>query len=123
MQKNAFRCNISVGGQGHVAGTKKHAHAKELVKRYQEIHGDRELVLETNVERNGIIIRPDVVDNKNKMIYDYKLYHHKISPQKFNLSPQMMKYREVLQMPTKVIIPLQPYKKTINFLPSFIIRF
>lgn len=123
VQKAANYAETSVGGQGHVAGTKKHAHAKELVKRYQDIHGDRDLVLETNVDRNGIIIRPDVVDNKNKMIYDYKFYHHKISPQKFNLSPQMMKYREVLQMPTKVIIPLQPYKKTINFLPSFIIRF
>ena len=95
-----------------------------MVERYQRINGDCELSLEEPIKTiEGKYIRPDVVDNKNHMIYDYKFYHTKISPAKLNMSPQMMKYREVLQMPTKVIIPLQPYKKTINFLPSFIIRF
>ncbi len=95
-----------------------------MVERYQRINGDRELSLEEPIKTiEGKYIRPDVVDNKNHMIYDYKFYHTKISPAKLNMSPQMINYRETLKMPSKIVFPFKSIKHDIILFPYFKINF
>ena len=97
-------------GTGHVSGTKKHKHAKELIDRYQEIHGDRGLETEQLIRDNGRLIRPDVIDYKNKMIYDYKFGFPNQNPAQLNMTNQRQKYRFILQMPSEVIKPGNPLR-------------
>jgi len=54
---------------------------------------------------NGQYIRPDVVDYKNNIIYDYKFGFPNRTPEQLNMSFQMQRYRIVLQMPSEVIKP------------------
>lgn len=87
-------------------GTKKHQYAKELLERYQHKYGDRGLRLEEPIRLdNGQYIRPDVVDYKNNIIYDYKFGFPNRTPEQLNMSFQMQRYRIVLQMPSEVIKP------------------
>ncbi len=64
---------------GHVAGTKKHSYAEQLLRRYQRRYGDRGLEFEqsfsagtrANYGDRGSI-RADVFDFSNNKVYDWK---------------------------------------------------
>ena len=79
VQKAATLAERKIGGTGKVAGTQKHAYAKKLIDRYQNIYGDRGLKTETSwINRRSVpygtrgSTRIDVLDTVNKCAYDYK---------------------------------------------------
>jgi hypothetical protein len=79
IQAIATRAEAKIGGSGAVKGTLKHSYAEKLLDRYQGIYGDRGLVQEQSY-LNGVKVpkgtsgsaRPDVFDEPNGIIYDYK---------------------------------------------------
>jgi RHS repeat-associated core domain len=96
LQKAAEKADAAVEGNNAVAGTAKHKYATELLDRYQKINGDRGLEfkvhfgLKTDIGNNGIL---DVLDIKNKVIYDFKFGYPNMTETKFLLTPQMLKYQ------------------------------
>ena len=80
MTEIARRAERKIGGTGHVAGSKKHSYADELLHRYQKMTGQR-THLETETSYLGGqktfrgklgSARPDVRDKNTGTIYDYK---------------------------------------------------
>ncbi len=74
VQKAANKAEKAIGGTGHVAGTKKHKYAGDLIERYQKMYGDKGLRVNDRFENKmtkerGIL---DVRDETNKVIYDFK---------------------------------------------------
>lgn len=56
----------------HIAGTEKHKYAKDLFDRYKRRYGGFGMNAEKYFNRNDIPGRPDLIDVKNNVIYDYK---------------------------------------------------
>ena len=106
VQKAATIAEKNVGGKGAVAGTKKHEYATELLKKYQDRYGHRQLYFkESQYDVNGRKYILDVLDKKNKMIYDWKFGYPNKTPIQLNATPQMQKYRELWRLPSEVIKP------------------
>ena len=105
VMKAADKANKAIPGIGHVAGTKKHTYAENLIERYQKIYGDRGL--KTNEYFNngpgnrGFL---DVHDIQNKIIYDFKFGKNPKMGQ-----PQIDKYMR--NFPNNQVVPI---KKPVN---------
>ena len=131
VQKAANYAEVNIGGEGHVAGSKKHAEAEELIRRYNNrykgVRGDLELEIEKSVKINGDrFIRPDIIDTKNGLIYDFKFGYPKMTTEQLNMTPQMIKYREAFGLPSEIIrpqVPFAPIKRNGLFLNIFRFRF
>ena len=107
VQKAATIAENNVGGKGAVAGTKKHEYATKLLRKYQNINGDRQLYFK-EYQRDIITGKKyilDVLDKKNGIIYDWKFGYPNQTPSQLNLTPKMMKYRDLWNYPSKVIKP------------------
>lgn len=106
VQKAATIAEKNVGGKGPVAGTKKHEYATKLLKKYQDKYGDRQLIFKDyKYDVNGKKYILDVLDNKNKIIYDWKFGYPNKTPMQLNATPQLQKYRELWGLPSEVIKP------------------
>ena len=106
VQKAATIAEKNVGGKGAVAGTKKHEYATELLEKYQKRYGHRQLYFkESDYDINGKKYILDVLDKKNKIIYDWKFGYPNKTPIQLNATPQLQKYRELWGLPSEVIKP------------------
>lgn len=106
VQRAANLAEDNIGESGCVAGTKKHTHASELIKRYQSIYKDRGMEVNVRmVDKNNRLHIMDVVDVKNKMIYDWKFGYPNKAPYQLNITPQMQNYRNLLGIPSEIIKP------------------
>ena len=106
VQKAATFAEKSVGGKTRFDGSKKHERATELLERYQNKHGNQGLDFKVHFD-NGKGNRGylDVLDRKNKIIYDWKFGYPDKTPEMLNKIPQMEKYRRNFGYPTKIIKP------------------
>lgn len=106
VQRAATVAESNVGGKGAVAGTKKHEYATEMLERYQKRYEDRQLLFKNyNYDSNGKRYILDVLDKKNKMIYDWKFGYPNKTPFQLNSTPQMQNYRRLWEIPSEVIKP------------------
>lgn len=106
VKKAATIAEKNVGGKGPVAGTKKHEYATKLLEKYQKRYGDRQLRFKQyKYDVNGKKYILDVLDNKNKIIYDWKFGYPNKTPMQLNATPQLQKYRELWGFPSEVIKP------------------
>ena len=106
-QEAADMAYKEIPGEGPVVGTKRHKFATEYLKEYQTTHGDRQIKTNVNfidkkIGKKGII---DIVDYKNKVIYDFKFGYPNKTPEILNNTKQM-----------------QWYRKNMNNWPSYIIK-
>lgn len=94
VQKAAEKADNAIEGSGRFAGTAKHEYANDLLDRYQDVYGDRGFKLKPSINHQeyGRSIL-DVLDTKNKIIYDFKFGYPKMTETKFLLTPQMIKYQ------------------------------
>ena len=89
-----------------VAGTKKDEYATNMLKKYQSIYEDRQLYFKDyRYDINGRKHILDVLDQKNKMIYDWKFGYPNKTPLQLNSTPQMQNYRRLWGYPSEVIKP------------------
>ena len=107
IQQAADMAYKEIPGEGPVVGTKRHKFATEYLKEYQTTHGDRQIKTNVNfidkkIGKKGII---DIVDYKNKVIYDFKFGYPNKTPEILNNTKQM-----------------QWYRKNMNNWPSYIIK-
>jgi hypothetical protein len=93
----AIRAEGAIGGTGRFAGTTKHTYATTLLKRYQDIYGNRGLVV--NKYFNGKFGRGflDVHDVTNGIIYDFKF------GQPFMKASQFSKYSNTFGQPVNIV--------------------
>ena len=106
VQRAATVAESNVGGKGAVAGTKKHEYATKMLRKYQKIHEKRQLYFkEYKVDVNNKKHILDVLDKKNKIIYDWKFGYPNRTPSQLNLTPQMENYRKLWGYPSEVIKP------------------
>lgn len=107
VQRAADYAELTVGGTGHVAGTRKHTCAQELLDRFQERYGYKGLEFKVKLTDSGSGRKwiPDVFDHKNKFIYDWKFGYPGKTPEMLNNTFQMMKYRELGRVPSIIIKP------------------
>jgi hypothetical protein len=66
------KAQAAIPGRGNVAGIAKHTYATNLLERYQQMYGTRGLDLNRQIGQGLGSARPDVFDNQNNMIYDWK---------------------------------------------------
>lgn len=59
-----------IPGKGPIVGTARHQYATKLLQRYQKIYGDKSMRFKVRSEDGKAIL--DVLDKKNKIIYDWK---------------------------------------------------
>lgn len=106
VQRAATFAEKSVGGKTRFDGSKKHERATELLEKYQKKHGNQGLDFKVHFD-NGKGNRGylDVLDRKNKIIYDWKFGYPNKTPEMLNKIPQMEKYRRNFGYPTKIIKP------------------
>lgn len=76
-----------------------------MVRRYERTTGSRDLIIEKNKGK----YRPDIIDNKNKIIYDFKFGYPNKTIEQLNMTRQMQNYRNHFRMPTRIIRPGMPY--------------
>ena len=85
VQKAANKAEKTIGGVGHVAGTKKHTNAESLIDRYKKMYGDRGLKTNERFDNNavgrGFL---DVHDVNNNVIYDFKFGNAHMSSKQRN---------------------------------------
>lgn len=106
VQRAATAAESNVGGKGAVAGTKKHEYATKMLKRYQKMYEDRQLLFKDyRYDNNGKKYILDVLDQKNKVIYDWKFGYPNKTPLQLNSTPQMQNYRRLWGYPSEVIKP------------------
>lgn len=106
VQKAATIAEKNVGGKGAVAGTKKHEYATELLEKYQKRYGHRQLLFKkSKYDINGKKYILDVLDEKNKIIYDWKFGYPNKTPMQLNATPKMQKYRDLWKYPSEIIKP------------------
>lgn len=100
----------NIAESGHVGGTKKHKYAGDMIKRYEKLNkkniGVLNLKIEEGTKFGDKIYKPDVIDLKNNIIYDWKFGYPNKTPAQLNLTPQMMNYRREFKMPTVIIKPI-----------------
>lgn len=80
VQKAASLAEKKIGGKGRIAGTRKHTYAEKLIKKYQDVYGDRGLKIESTwfggseFKKRGIkgAARIDVLDTTTGVAYDFK---------------------------------------------------
>ena len=77
-----------------------------FTNKYQKRYGDRQLRFKQyKYDVNGKKYILDVLDNKNKIIYDWKFGYPNKTPMQLNATPQLQKYRELWGFPSEVIKP------------------
>lgn len=103
----------SIGGTGHVAGTKKHKYAEDLIERYQTLVEDTGLECSVTLknEQGRIVYKLDVYDPESGVIYDYKFGYKYLTEEQLNQTQQMINYREAFKTDRSVIIKIEPKNK------------
>ncbi|MDE6522925.1 MAG: FG-GAP-like repeat-containing protein [Muribaculaceae bacterium] len=106
IQRSATFVDNLIGGSGHVAGTKKHKAAEIYLTRYQNWYENRYLDFKGfRKDEFGRKWKPDILDLKNKIIYDFKFGYPNKTPWQLNQSRQMRMYRELWGWPSVIIKP------------------
>lgn len=112
VQRAATNAEKYIGGKGHVAGSKKHKYATDVLKRYQRMVDDRRLEFGVSSDElvkkklySGRKLILDVLDRKHKMIYDWKFGYPGKTPFQLNQSRQMQRYRDAWHFQSTIIMP------------------
>ncbi|WP_301068596.1 RHS repeat-associated core domain-containing protein [uncultured Duncaniella sp.] len=88
----------NIEGSGAVIGTKRHTYATKVLRKYQKIVEDRGLKTDRCKEYAGRKWKPDVVDERNNIIYDWKFGYPNKTAEQLNQTRQMRMYREAFRM-------------------------
>ena len=88
----------NIEGSGAVIGTKRHTYASKVLRKYQKIVEDRGLKTDCCEEYAGRKWKPDVVDERNNIIYDWKFGYPNKTAEQLNQTRQMRMYREAFRM-------------------------
>ncbi len=107
VQKAADFAESNINATGHAAGSRKHKVATDLLKKHQKFYIPEERWLKFHVKGNlnGKNYFLDVLDEKGKMIYDWKFGYPKLTPAQLNETRQMKIYRDIWKIPSTIIKP------------------
>lgn len=112
VQRAATNAERYIGGKGHVAGTKKHTRARNVLERYQSMVEHRGLEFGVNsdeLKKQGLYfgkkLITDVMDRKHQLIFDWKFGYPDKNPFQLNQSRQMLNYRNAWGFSSVIIKP------------------
>lgn len=102
VQRAADFAGQYIQGKGPVAGTYKHIVAENYINAFQKLYGDRGLATNVHFDREDLYGKGykgwlDVLDMKNKQVYDFKFGKAKMDKEQHN------KYSSVFGLPIEVI--------------------